>query len=74
MDALTLRGEEHTHDTLLLATVTTEGIDFEVFDGVKGKVKITLSEEKWVQLMEFIEKGREHIHRMKYPINEGLPG
>ena len=74
MDALTVRGEEHTHDTLLFATVTTEGIDFEVFDGVKGKVKITLSEEKWVQLMKFIEKGREHIHRLKYPKNEILPG
>jgi hypothetical protein len=74
MDALTLRGEEHTDDTLLLATVTTEGIDFEVFDGVKGKVEITLSEKKWIKLMEFIEKGREHIHRLKYPINEVLPG
>jgi hypothetical protein len=74
MDALTLRGEEHTHDTLLLATVTTDGIDLEVFDGVKGKVRITLSEKKWVKLMEFIEKGREHIYRMKYPTNEILPG
>jgi hypothetical protein len=69
-----LEGEPCTPDTLICAEVTTQGIDFEVFHGEKGVVKITLSEEKWINLMTYIDEKREHIHNLKNPTHEVLPG
>jgi len=59
MEALTLRGEEHTHDTLLLASATRKNVDFEVFDGVKGKNEIILSAKQWRRLVKHIEQQLE---------------
>jgi hypothetical protein len=69
-----LEGEPCTPDTLICAEVTTQGIDFEVFHGEKGVVKITLSEEKWVSLMNYIDDRREHMYSLKNPANEILLG
>ncbi|MBU7045513.1 MAG: hypothetical protein HXS54_03675 [Theionarchaea archaeon] len=60
-----LEGEKCTPDTLIRAEVTTQGIDLEVFHGEKGVVKITLSEEKWSRLVEYITKECEHLQRLK---------
>ena len=67
MEALPLRGKEHTHDTLLLTAVTTQGVDFEVFDGVKGKVEVILSREDWDRLVEYISKECERLKELETP-------
>ena len=67
MEALPLRGEKHTRDTLLLATVTTQGVDFEVFDGVKGKTEFILSIEDWDRLVEYISGECERLKELKNP-------
>jgi hypothetical protein len=70
MEALTLRGEKHTRDTLLLAAVTTQGVDFEAFDGVKGKVRIILSIDDWDRLKEYISGECERLKELKTPKGE----
>ena len=67
MEALPLRGEKHTRDTLLLAAVTTQGVDFEVFDGAKGKVEFILSIEDWDRLVEYISGACERLKELETP-------
>ena len=69
-----LQGEKCTPDTLLVAEVTPNGVNFEIFDGVKGKVKITLSEEKWSELAEYIHKECERFQELKKPVTEAHTG
>ncbi len=45
--------------------VTTTGIHFEIFQGEKGMVRITLSEEKWVLLDNHINARCEELHELK---------
>ena len=45
--------------------VTTTGIHFEIFQGEKGMVRITLSEQKWVQLENHISTRCEELHELK---------
>jgi hypothetical protein len=60
-----LEGEGCTSDTLMRAEVTTTGIQLEIFDGDKGRVRITLSEEKWILLEKYINDRREKFQELK---------
>ena len=45
--------------------VTATGTHFEVFQGEKGMVRITFSEERWVLLVNHINARCEELHELK---------
>ena len=66
-----VEGEDRTTTTLMRVEVTTTGIHFEIFHGEKGMLRITLSEEKWVQLKNHINAGSEELHELKEKAKKG---
>ena len=65
-----LEGEDST-TTLMRVEVMTTGIHFEIFQGEKGMVRITLSEEKWVLLENHINVRCEELHELKEKVKKG---
>ena len=66
-----LEGEDRKTTTLMRVEVTTTGIHFEIFHGERGMVRITLSEENWVQLENHINARSEELHELKEKAKKG---